>query len=113
MSISNQARDGADTTHIIELAEFQPHAGSGKPLLSAQGGLLDSVPVALTVSVGEIASTVGELLALKEEAVLKIGRAADAPIDLILNGQVLARGQLVVVDEHFGLRITQVAGAAQ
>lgn len=106
-----QNRDASAQTHIIELSEFQQQAGSGSSVLGGNLRLLDSVPVTLSVAVGNVETTVGELLALKEASVLKIDRAADTPIDLILNGNVVARGQLVAVDDNFGIRITEVAAA--
>lgn len=106
------SRDATAQTQIIELAEFQQHGGTGPSLLNGNLKLLDSVPVTLSVAVGQVETTVGELLALSEASVLKIDRRADTPIDVILNGNVVARGQLVAVDDHFGIRITEVAARA-
>ncbi|WUR12432.1 FliM/FliN family flagellar motor switch protein [[Empedobacter] haloabium] len=113
MSVHN--RDASAQTHIIELSEFQHQSGGASGAATALGGnlhLLDSVPVKLTVAVGNVETTVAELLALKEASVLKIDRAADTPVDLLLNGNVVARGQLVAVDDNFGIRITEVAAKA-
>jgi len=109
MSMHN--RETGAQTHIIELADFQHAPASGPSLLDGNLRLLDKVPVTLSVAVGEVSTTVGELLALQEASVLRIERRADTPIDVILNGQVIARGQLVAVDDHFGIRITDVAAA--
>jgi len=49
-----------------------------------------------------------ELLALNEGAVVELDRAAGAPADLLVNGHLIARGEVVVIDEQFGLRITEV-----
>lgn len=97
---------------LVELGELAPQGGNGPSVLGDNIGLLDGVPVAVSVMVGEARSTVGELLGLKEHAVLKIDRPVDAPVDVIVNGNVVARGQLVVVDEHFGVRITAIAATA-
>ena len=102
-----QARMG----ELVELAELAPPAPAGATLLGGNLGLLDSVPVGLSVVVGMANSTVGELMALQEASVLKLDRKADYPVDVMLNGSVVARGQLVVVDEHFGVRITEIAQA--
>jgi flagellar motor switch protein FliN/FliY len=50
-------------------------------------------------------------MGLQESSLLKIDRKADYPVDVMLNGSVVARGQLVVVDDNFGVRITEVAQA--
>jgi flagellar motor switch protein FliN/FliY len=59
--------------------------------------------------VGEVQTTLGELMSLKESSILKIEKQADAPIDVLVEGNVVARGQLVVVDDNFGIRITEIA----
>lgn len=100
-------------TEIIELAELAPAAPTGATLLGGNLRLLDGVKVSLTVVVGEARTTVGELMALKESSVLKIDRHVDLPLDVIVNGNVVARGQLVVVDDNFGVRITEIAPAAK
>jgi flagellar motor switch protein FliN/FliY len=96
-------------THIIEFAEFQHQAPAGPAILGNNLRVLDSVPITLTVQVGHIDTTVGELLSLQEAAVLRIDRGVDMPVDVVLNGNVVARGQLVAVDDNFGIRITDVA----
>ena len=52
--------------------------------------------------------TVGELLSLHPGEVVELDRAASAPADLLVNGTLIARGEVVVVDEDFGLRISEI-----
>lgn len=85
----------------------------GQVLMGAHAGLLDSVKVSLSVVVGQAHITLGELMGLKESALLKIERAVDAPIEVLVNGNVVARGQLVAVDDNFGVRITEIAQPVQ
>lgn len=99
------------TTQAAGLPELTQQAALGPVLMGAHAGLLDSVKVTVSVMVGEAHLTLGELMNLKEAAVLKIARAVDTPIDVMLNGNVVARGQLVVVDDQFGVRITDIAQA--
>jgi len=107
---SKHKTGGAAVTELVELAELAPVA-TGASLLGGNMRLLDGVQVQLSVMVGEARTTVGELMALKESSVLKIDRKADYPVDVVLNGSVVARGQLVVVDDNFGVRITEIAQA--
>lgn len=97
----------------LELGEFAPRTPAGAPLLNMKSGLLDGVKVSLSVVVGQAQSTVGELMALQELAILKIDRALDCPVDVVVNGNVIARGQLVAVDDQFGVRITEIAQGVQ
>lgn len=99
-------------TELVSLAELSPSAPTGATLMGGNLRLLDSVPVHLQVVLGQARSTVGELMSLQASSLLKIDRKADYPVDVMLNGSVVARGQLVVVDDNFGVRITEVAPAA-
>jgi flagellar motor switch protein FliN/FliY len=74
---------------------------------------LRDVPVQLTVEIGRARMSVGETLTLRPGSIVKLDRLAEEPLDLLVNGTRIARGEVVVLDEDFGLRITEVvAGAA-
>jgi flagellar motor switch protein FliN len=78
--------------------------------LSAGGDLrrLSAVPVDLSVEIGRTRMTVGDTLELREGSVITLDRMAGEPVDLLVNGTPIARGEVVVIDEQFGLRLTQV-----
>lgn len=101
------------STRIVELSEFQPIAPTGANVMNGNIGLLQGVKVQLTVVVGQANTTLGELMDLKESAILKIDREVDCPVDVMVNGNVVARGQLVVIDDHFGVRVTEIASVAK
>lgn len=92
----------------IELPELQEREGAKAPLLPHKLDLFSGVKATVSVSAGTAAATVGELLALHDGCVLTLDRALDAPFDVVLDGRVLARGQLVAVGEQFGVRICEV-----
>lgn len=87
---------------LPELGEGTP-AGSGREL-----GLLADVQVELAVELGRVKLPLRDLLALGPGAVLELDRAADAPVDVLVNGCLVARGEVVVIDGDFGVRITAV-----
>jgi flagellar motor switch protein FliN/FliY len=64
----------------------------------------------VTVEIGRTRMSVGELLGLTPGHVVELDRAAGAPVDLFVNGTLLARGEVVVVDEDFGFRVTEIVG---
>lgn len=66
------------------------------------------VKAQLQVCVGEAIMTVGELLAAKQGHVIALDRKIDQVVDVLLEGRVVARGQLVAVDDVFGVRITEL-----
>ncbi|MGH2871694.1 MAG: flagellar motor switch protein FliN [Solirubrobacteraceae bacterium] len=69
---------------------------------------LSAVPVDLSVEIGRARMSVGETLELREGSVVTLDRMAGEPVDLLVNGTPIARGEVVVIDEQFGLRLTQV-----
>jgi flagellar motor switch protein FliN/FliY len=74
------------------------------------GGLdrLRDVPVDLVVEIGRTRITIGEALKLSPGSVIGLNRLAGDPVNLLVNGKPIARGEVVVVDEEFGLRVTEV-----
>lgn len=80
------------------------------PVRTEAGGLalLRDVAMTLTVELGRTSMPVRDLLALAPGSVVELDRAAGAPADLMVNGRLLARGEIVVVDEDYGLRITEI-----
>ena len=74
--------------------------------------LLMDVPLAIAVELGQATVTIRELLDLGKGSVLRLDRRAGEPVDVLVNGQVLARGEVVVYDEDFGIRITDVVSQA-
>src|SRR5579875_800339 len=73
---------------------------------------LSAVPVELSVEIGRTRMTVGETLALREGSVVTLDRMAGEPVDLLVNGTAIAHGEVVVIDEQFGLRLTNVIAGA-
>ena len=74
---------------------------------------LHDVPVELAVEIGRARMTIRETLALGPGSVVTLNRLAGEPVDLLVNGKPIARGEVVVIDEEFGLRVTElVAGDA-
>jgi flagellar motor switch protein FliN/FliY len=87
-------------------ATFTP-TSFGQPV--ARGlEILHGVVMDVTVELGRARMSVRELLALAPGTVLELDRAAGSPADLLVNGRLIARGEVVVVDEDFGLRVTEI-----
>ena len=72
---------------------------------------LYDVPVELAVEVGRTKMTIREALALGPGSIVTLNRLAGEPVDLLVNGKPIARGEVVVIDEEFGLRVTEVLEA--
>src|SRR3954451_7185574 len=70
--------------------------------------LVLDVPVELAVEVGRTTMTIRETLAIAPGTIIALDRMAGEPVDLLVNGRRIARGEVVAVDEEFGLRVTEV-----
>ena len=89
---------------LPEMAEGTPGAGGG------QLDILLDMDVPVVVALGETEIPVRRLLQLGPGAVLELDKAVDAPADLYLRGTKFAEGEIVVVDERFGIRIQRILG---
>ena len=74
--------------------------------------LLLDVPLQITVELGQAKRTIRELLELGQGSILHLTRHAGEPVDVLVNGQHIARGEVVVIDENFGIRVTEVVSPA-
>jgi flagellar motor switch protein FliN/FliY len=74
---------------------------------------LYDVPVELAVEIGRTRMTIGQTLELRPGSVVSLNRLAGEPVDLLINGKPIARGEVVVIDEEFGLRITDVVAGSR
>lgn len=66
------------------------------------------VPVELTVELGRTTMTIRETLEMGPGSIVALDRMTGEPVDLLVNGQTIAQGEVVAIDEEFGLRITHV-----
>jgi flagellar motor switch protein FliN/FliY len=99
------------TAQLVQLPELSPTMPAGAPVVGENLQLLRGLKVQVRVQVGEAQTTLGELMALKGASILKLDRLVDEPIDVIVDGKLFARGQLVAVDDNFGVQITEIAQA--
>jgi len=103
------AADFEHTARHIELTGLEPSNGKGRPIVDENHELIRNIKVRLTVSVGARVLTVKELLGLKDGAVLTLDKGTREPVDILLDGKVVARGDLIAVGDSFGVRISEVA----
>ena len=92
------------------LLDAVPEAAPGAD--DADLARLHNVPVELAVEIGRTRMTIGDTLGLGPGSIITLNRMAGEPVDLLVNGRPIARGEVVVIDEEFGLRVTEVIGSA-
>ena len=75
--------------------------------------LIRDVEMDVTVELGRTRMTVRNILGLLPGSVIELDRAAGAPVDLLVNGTLIGRGEVVVIDEEFGVRISEIIGRSE
>ena len=71
-------------------------------------GLIQDIDVRLTVELGRKSMRLRDVLALGESSVIELDRLTDEPLDMFVNGKLIAHGEVVVINEKFGARLTEV-----
>ena len=102
-----QAIDDATEAVRVQTQEIEELGGevTGAPMGLDQ--LLD-VPVRVTVEVGRTEMTLAELIELAPGSIVELDREAHEPADILVNGKVVARGEIVTIGESYGVRISSV-----
>lgn len=90
-------------------ADVASPAAAGPGVLSINASIFKDVHVQLQAKLGQARMSVEELLALKAGSVVKLDLLMSEPIELRLNESLIARGEIVAVDDNFGVRIIEVA----
>ena len=104
--------DGGSEAAQIELDEFE-QSDTGSPELSPDLDNILDIPVAITMEVGSAPITIRNLLQLNQGSVIELDRLAGEPLDVLVNGTLIAHGEVVVVNEKFGIRMTDVISPAE
>lgn len=93
----------------IAPAQFQPFMMAGSPLLQTEHiDLLLDVPLEVTVELGRTSKSIKEILDFAPGTIIELSRLAGEPIDVLVNGKYVAKGEVVVIEEAFGIRVTEI-----
>ena len=93
----------------IAPAQFQPFMMAGSPLLQTEHiDLLLDVPLEVTVELGRTSKSIKEILDFSPGTIIELNRLAGEPIDVLVNGKYVAKGEVVVIEEAFGIRVTEI-----
>lgn len=103
----------ADETNV-KPAEFPDLSDAAQPPpAGANLSLVKDIQVTLTVELGRTDMIIQDILELTPGKVIELDRLAGEPLDILVNGTLLARGEVVVVDENFGVRLTSIIDPAE
>lgn len=92
----------------VQPAQFTPLSTAPVQVNDANIGLILDVPLQITVELGRTQKSIKEVLELTNGSIVELDKLAGEPVDIKVNGQFLAKGEVVVIDENFGVRITEI-----
>jgi len=92
----------------VQPAQFTPLSSEPVAVNDANIGLILDVPLQVTVELGRTKKSIKEILELSNGSIVELDKLAGEPVDIHVNGKLLAKGEVVVIDENFGVRITDI-----
>ncbi len=101
------------TNMPVSPAQFMPLSMEPVQVNEANIGLILDVPLQVTVELGRTKKSIKEVLELSNGSIVELDKLAGEPVEIQVNGHFLAKGEVVVIDENFGVRITEIATPAE
>lgn len=98
---------------VAARAAFDPLTAEGGANAELNLDVILDVPVSLSLEVGRTRIPIRNLLQLNQGSVVELDRAAGEPLDVYVNGTLIAQGEVVVVNDRFGVRLTDVVSPAE
>ena len=102
-----------DVSNDVERAELQNLQESSTGTSDVSMDVLLDIPVTISMEIGRTKINIRNLLQLNQGSVVELDRLAGEPLDVIVNGTLIAHGEVVVVNEKFGIRLTDVISPAE
>lgn len=95
------------TAKPMQFGQLQNESKEGEPV---KIDLLRDVPLTVTAELGRARMMVKDILKLGVGSVVELQKLTGEPVDILVNGKIIARGEVVAIDENFGVRVTEVIG---
>ncbi|KHM53120.1 flagellar motor switch protein FliN/FliY [Anaerovibrio lipolyticus DSM 3074] len=92
----------------VQSAQFAPLTNEPTVANTANISLIQDVPLQVTVELGRAKKSIKEILEFSTGSIIELDKLAGEPVDIHVNGQLTAKGEVVVIDENFGVRITEI-----
>ena len=114
-TILEEDQAGTDNTRLaakkIDLAEMEP--GMEENIDAANMDFLLDIPLEISVELGSTKIKIGELLKLSQGSVVELNKLTDEPLEIFINNKLMAQGEVVVVNEKFGIRLTNIVSPGE
>ena len=111
-AMEEQAQEEAKA-EAIDLETFDGGDAGGAVNTDPDLEIILDIPVSISMEVGSTSITIRNLLQLNQGSVIELDRLAGEPLDVLVNGTLIAHGEVVVVNEKFGIRMTDVISPAE
>ena len=110
MPMGGMAMQTPPNVQTLQFQNFAPSQGAGE-----QGNisLIMDVFMEMTVELGRTKKTIKEILGLGEGTIIELDKLAGEPVDILVNHKPIAKGEVVVIDENFGVRVTEILPALE
>ena len=102
--------DASEDVRPTSLEEFED---KGEPIQNPDLDVVLDIPVKISMEVGATPITIRNLLQLNQGSVIELDRLAGEPLDVLINGTLIAHGEVVMVNEKFGIRLTDVVSPTE
>jgi flagellar motor switch protein FliN/FliY len=96
---------GQANVQSVQFPNLMPHGG---PQEAGNIGLIMDVSMEMTVELGRTKKLIKEILAMGEGTIIELDKLAGEPVDILVNHKLIAKGEVVVIDENFGVRVTEI-----
>jgi flagellar motor switch protein FliN/FliY len=107
-SLDNLADKLAEEAAAMAVEKKEPVSATGSPTKDRNLGLILDIPLRVTVELGRAKMPVSELLNLTQGSVVELSKLAGEPMEVLVNDKLIAKGEAVVVNEKFGVRLTDI-----
>jgi flagellar motor switch protein FliN/FliY len=106
--VASEVTSAAETVAPATFANFTPTGGTGAGGAGNDINMILDIPVQLTVELGRTKIPIKHILQLAQGSVVELDALAGEPMDVLVNGYLIAQGEVVVVNDKFGIRLTDI-----
>ena len=98
---------------VVHVVKFEPLGEGGYSSSPQNIDLILDVPLDISVVLGRTKKSIKDILSLGTGSLIELDKLAEEPVEILVNGKKIAFGEVVVVDENFGVRITNIVSGAE
>tara|TARA_R110002072_G_scaffold154_2_gene1008 strand:+ start:5325 stop:5807 length:483 start_codon:yes stop_codon:yes gene_type:complete len=113
MAEADAVEGGDDDIKAAPLESFKPSDGVKQGNMAPDLDVILDIPVTISMEVGNTSIPIRNLLQLNQGSVIELDRLAGEPLDVLINGTLIAHGEVVMVNEKFGIRLTDVVSPTE